>query len=184
MPEPTTVEFRDAATARAVFGHRDEFLRLVEDELTVDLHARGTRVQIVGDPVDTKLAEKTLTQLYALAKAGVPLRTQEVALAVAALRTDPATDLTAMFLDNVLGSGSQKRVTPKTLAQKRYVDSIRAHDIVFGVGPAGTGKTYLAMAMAVGALLSRQVKRIILTRPAVEAGVNGSDSSRVTCRRK
>lgn len=170
MTEPLSLDFEDTQAAQAVFGHRDEHLRLLGDELTVDLHTRGTRVTIVGDPVDAKLAAGVLAQLYELARGGHSISSEDFVRAAAILRDDDRVKLSNVFLDTVVRGPGGLRIAPKTLAQKQYVDTIRTHDVVFGVGPAGTGKTYLAMALAVHALLERKVKRIVLTRPAVEAG--------------
>ena len=105
-----------------------------------------------------------------MARAGAPISPEDIGRAAIALRADANVDLRDVFQDTILVAGRARPIAPKGLAQKRYVDAIRAHDIVFGIGPAGTGKTYLAMALAVRALMEKQVKRIILTRPAVEAG--------------
>ncbi len=169
MPEPIRVDLQDSRVARTVFGHRDEYLRLLADELTVDIHSRGTQLTIVGDPVDADVASRVVQQLYGLAAKGHPVLGADVVRAAQILRAgDESID--DIFLDTIVVGAAGRNVTPKTRAQKSYVDQIRRHDIVFGVGPAGTGKTYLAMAAAVAALLERRVKRIVLTRPAVEAG--------------
>ena len=111
-----------------------------------------------------------LAVLYGMARAGTPISPEDIGRAAVALRADADVDLRQVFHDTILVAGRARPIAPKGLAQKRYVDAIRTHDLVFGVGPAGTGKTYLAMALAIRALLEKQVKRIILTRPAVEAG--------------
>ncbi len=116
------------------------------------------------------LARSLLEQLYALGKKGAPLDAADIARAVSVLRGDRKAEIKRIFHDNVLSGSRARPVAPKGAAQKRYVDAIRQQDIVFGIGPAGTGKTYLAMAMAVRALLDKEVKRIVLARPAVEAG--------------
>ncbi len=168
--ERLSFEFEEAPATRAVFGHRDDNLRLLEQELTVDIHARGQQVSIEGDPIDADLARRTLQQLYALAQRGYAINGADVVRASEILREAPETDLRSIFMDTVVTGSGHRAITPKTIAQKRYIDTIRSHDVVFGVGPAGTGKTYLAMAVAIAALLDRRVKRIVLTRPAVEAG--------------
>ena len=170
MTEPESLDFEDTQAAQSVFGHRDEHLRLLGDELTVDIHTRGTRVTIVGDPVDAKLAAGVLQQLYGLARGGHSISSEDFVRAASILRNDRNAKLSNVFLDTIVRGPGGLRIAPKTLAQKHYMDTIRTHDVVFGVGPAGTGKTYLAMALAVHALLERKVKRIVLTRPAVEAG--------------
>ncbi len=168
--EPIRFELPDSQAARTVFGHRDENLRLLADELTVDIHTRGTQVSIVGDPLDVATARGAIEQLYELAVSGQPVVGADIVRAAQLLRQAPDSRISKVFNDTILNGVSGRPITPKTHAQKAYVDTIRANDVVFGLGPAGTGKTYLAMALAVAALNRRQVKRIILTRPAVEAG--------------
>jgi phosphate starvation-inducible PhoH-like protein len=124
----------------------------------------------VGPPDSVRLARRLVEQLYGMARAGTPISPEDIGRAAVALRGDARVDLKQVFNDTILVAGRARPIAPKGLAQKRYVDAIRTHDLVFGVGPAGTGKTYLAMALAIRALLEKQVKRIILTRPAVEAG--------------
>ena len=131
---------------------------------------RGDTVLIDGEAVDAALAENVLQQLYGLVKEQYPIYPQDIDYAVKLLSSDDRTKLKDIFLDKVLVTTKKKAITPKNVSQKEYIDAIRNYDIVFGIGPAGTGKTYLAMAMAVAALAKGQVDRIILTRPAVEAG--------------
>jgi phosphate starvation-inducible PhoH-like protein len=123
-----------------------------------------------GNAVDVALAERFLAETALLLRQGVDVQVSDIARALRVLRSEPHVQLRDMFDDAVpLGPG-RRPVGPRGLAQKRYVESMRSHDLTFGIGPAGTGKTYLAMAVAVAALQARQVKRIVLTRPAVEAG--------------
>jgi phosphate starvation-inducible PhoH-like protein len=152
-----------------LLGSADENLRALERSLVADLHVRGNAVTLSGEPADVALAERVLTELLAVVASGQPL-TQDsirhsVAMVTGSADASPAEVLTLDIL-----SRRGKTIRPKTLNQKRYVDAIDNHTIVFGIGPAGTGKTYLAMAKAVNALKTKQVNRIILTRPAVEAG--------------
>ncbi|OBA79643.1 phosphate starvation-inducible protein PhoH [Mycobacterium sp. 1164966.3] len=152
-----------------LLGSSDENLRALERTLNADLHVRGNAVTLSGEAADVALAERAITELVAIVAAGQPLTPEVVRHSVAMLvgtgNESPAEVLTLDIL-----SRRGKTIRPKTLNQKRYVDAIDANTIVFGVGPAGTGKTYLAMAKAVNALQTKQVTRIILTRPAVEAG--------------
>ncbi|MDT5166862.1 MAG: phosphate starvation-inducible protein PhoH [Mycobacterium sp.] len=152
-----------------LLGSADENLRALERILAADLHVRGNAVTLSGEPADVALAERVLSELVAIVAGGQPLTPEvvrhSVAMLVGAGNESPAEVLT---LDILARRG--KTIRPKTLNQKRYVDAIDAHTIVLGIGPAGTGKTYLAMAKAVKALQAKQVSRIILTRPAVEAG--------------
>ena len=170
MTESVRFELDDSRAARTVFGHRDEHLRALADELTVDIHSRGTQLTIEGDPIDTNIARRVVEQLYQLAKRGHPVDGGDIVRAAQMLREAPDENVTEVFSDTLVLAANGKSITPKTKHQKEYADAIRSHDIVFGVGPAGTGKTYLAMALAVSHLTQRRCKRIILTRPAVEAG--------------
>ncbi len=162
--------FDDNQVSLALFGAGNEHLKLIERQLHIAIHARGNEVTLVGAPDQTALGRALLDQLYALAKRGRVLDRADIARAAAILAEDRHADVRDVFQDTVLVASRSRPVSPKGLRQKHYVDAIRAHDIVFGIGPAGTGKTYLAMAMAVHALLEREVKRIVLARPAVEAG--------------
>ncbi|GLP74764.1 phosphate starvation protein PhoH [Mycobacterium antarcticum] len=152
-----------------LLGSADENLRALERLLTADVHVRGNAVTLSGEPADVALAERVMTELIAVVAGGQALTPEAVRRSVAMVtgvgNESPADVLTLDIL-----SRRGKTIRPKTLNQKRYVDAIDAHTIVFGIGPAGTGKTYLAMAKAVNALQTKQVSRIILTRPAVEAG--------------
>ena len=152
-----------------LLGSADENLRALERILTADLHVRGNAVTLSGEPADVALAERVISELLAIVANGQPLTPEVVRHSVAMLigtgNESPAEVLTLDIL-----SRRGKTIRPKTLNQKRYVDAIDINTIVFGIGPAGTGKTYLAMAKAVNALQTKQVTRIILTRPAVEAG--------------
>jgi phosphate starvation-inducible PhoH-like protein len=152
-----------------LLGSADENLRALERILAADLHVRGNTVTLSGEPADVALAERVISELVALVAGGQPLTPEVVRHSVAMLvGTGNESPAEVLSLDILSRRGNTIR--PKTLNQKRYVDAIDAHTIVFGVGPAGTGKTYLAMAKAVNALQRKEVTRIILTRPAVEAG--------------
>ncbi|WP_025735545.1 PhoH family protein [Mycobacterium genavense] len=152
-----------------MLGSSDENLRALERILSADLHVRGNAVTLSGEPADVALAEHAISELVAIVASGQSLTPEVVRHSVAMLLgTGDESPAEVLTLDILARRG--KTLRPKTLNQKRYVDAIDAHTIVFGVGPAGTGKTYLAMAKAVNALQSKQVSRIILTRPAVEAG--------------
>ncbi len=152
-----------------LLGSADENLRALERSLNADLHVRGNAVTFSGEPADVALAERVISELVAIVAGGQPLTPEVVRHSVAMLAgADNESPAEVLTLDILSRRG--KTIRPKTLNQKRYVDAIDANTIVFGVGPAGTGKTYLAMAKAVSALQTKQVTRIILTRPAVEAG--------------
>ena len=152
-----------------LLGSADENLRALERILPADLHVRGNAVTLSGEPADVALAERVIGELVAIVAGGQPL-TPEVVRHSVAMLIGSGNESPAEVLSLDVLSRRGKTIRPKTLNQKRYVDAIDAHTIVFGIGPAGTGKTYLAMAKAVNALQRKQVTRIILTRPAVEAG--------------
>ncbi len=150
-------------------GSADTNLRVLEELLTADVHVRGNEVRLSGAPADVAFAERAVTELIAMARRNPELTPEGVRRTVDMLTRDSgASPAEVLSLDILSRRG--KTIRPKTLNQKHYVDAIDTHTIVFGIGPAGTGKTYLAMAKAVHALQSKQVSRIILTRPAVEAG--------------
>lgn len=164
------LEFTDNSTAQILFGDLNRNLQTIEQSTGAAIHARGNCLQISGRSHAVELAESILQQLYSLIKKGYPIFSQDIAFGVKILESSPQTRLEEIFLDKVYITSRNRVISPKSLNQKKYIESIRNHDIVFGIGPAGTGKTYLAVAMAVSALASEQVSTIILTRPAVEAG--------------
>jgi phosphate starvation-inducible PhoH-like protein len=168
VTERLTLE--DNRVALALFGERNANLKLIERETGTQLHSRGNDLTIVGPGDEVAVARSLVDQLYRMARGGAAISPEDIGRAAVALRADAGVDLKEVFHDTILVAGRARPIAPKGLAQKRYVDAIRQHDIVFGIGPAGTGKTYLAMALAVRALMEKQVKRIVLTRPAVEAG--------------
>nr|NLI50067.1 PhoH family protein [Propionibacterium sp.] len=151
-----------------VLGPRDEFLRILERDLDADIHVRGNEVTLTGDPHGVARAADVLTELVTIVRTGQGLTSDAVERVVrmTGVEDEPAS---TVLTQNIL-SNRGRTIRPKTLNQKRYVDAIDAHTVVFGIGPAGTGKTYLAMAKAVQALQAKQVNRIIMTRPAIEAG--------------
>ncbi len=162
--------FPDNDLARQLFGEHNSNLQRIASALEVRIHARGGEVTIEGDPIIAGLADNILGQLYGLLESGYPIYPKDVDYAVRVLSENDRVQLKDIFLDTVFITAKKSPITPKSPNQKAYIDAIRGFDIVFGIGPAGTGKTYLAMAMAVAALNQKQVSRIILTRPAVEAG--------------
>jgi len=136
----------------------------------VQIGVNGSSLKISGNHAEQALSGKLLSELYDLLKRGYPIYSGDVEYAIRILRADHNVDLKDIFLDTVYVSAHKRIISPKSLNQKAYIDAIRTHDIVFGIGPAGTGKTYLAMAMALAALMKNQVTRMVLCRPAVEAG--------------
>jgi len=153
-----------------LLGRNDENLRLLESQLALRIVARGTEITLRGEEHQVQQGTRILEELQARVAAGLPVQAAEVRTALRVLAENEGADLKALFLDAIAVPSRKKQITPKTLTQKRYVDAIRSRDVVVSIGPAGTGKSYLAMAMAVSALTQREVSRIILTRPAVEAG--------------
>ena len=172
MAEPTTQRLTLASEVDlgALLGRNDENLRLLEAELALRIVARGNEITLRGDERQVARGVRIVEELLARIGAGLPVQASDVRAALRVLADDADADLKSIFLDAIPVPSRKKQITPKTLNQKRYVEAIRGHDIVVGIGPAGTGKSYLAMAMAVSALTRREVSRIILTRPAVEAG--------------
>lgn len=151
-----------------LLGPRDEFLRILEDQLDAELHVRGGQVTLSGTAAEVAHAADVITEMVTILRTGQGL-TAETVERVLQMAEDPTASAAEVLTQNII-SNRGKTVRPKTLNQKRYVDAIDRHTIVFGIGPAGTGKTYLAMAKAVQALQAKEVSRIILTRPAIEAG--------------
>src|SRR5262245_26288818 len=154
----------------SLLGSADEFLRAVEQQFAdTDVHVRGNEITVSGEPQNVALVERLIDELVLVLRTGQPLTVDAIERSIHMLRAEtterPADVLTLDILSN-----RGRTIRPKTLNQKRYVDAIDKHTVVFAIGPAGTGKTYLAVAKAVQALQAKQVNRIILTRPAVEAG--------------
>jgi len=153
----------------SVLGPGDEHLRLIERAFDATVHVRGNRITLAGDSAEVAMAERLLDEVVTLVRTGQGVTGETVERIIQMLRTETHERPADVLSLNIL-SNRGRTIRPKTLNQKRYVDSIDKHTITFGIGPAGTGKTYLAMAKAVQALQSKQINRIILSRPAVEAG--------------
>jgi phosphate starvation-inducible protein PhoH and related proteins len=153
----------------SLLGSGDELLRVIEGSFDADIHVRGNEITISGEPAEAALVAELFEELTALLAGGTELTAGAVERIVPMLRRKSGVRPAEVLTLDILSSRG-RTIRPKTLNQKRYVDAIDKHTIVFGIGPAGTGKTYLAMAKAVAALQAKQVSRIILTRPAVEAG--------------
>lgn len=156
--------------AVSLFGSFDENIRLIEKTFAVDVISRGSDIKISGEPENVSKAVKAVNGLLLLLNRGEVLTEQNVRYVISLVEEGNEDKLSAMSADCVCITSKGKPVKPKTLGQKRYVESIKNNTIVLGIGPAGTGKTYLAVAMAVNAFRAKEVNRIILTRPAVEAG--------------
>jgi len=155
---------------KVLLGDHDENLKAIGKATGAVLVVLDDTIEVRGDEVQTELAARVLRQLVELLEAGYPLYPSDVEYALRILSADRGARLREIFLDTIYISAHKRTIAPKSLVQKHYIDAMRNFDIVFGIGPAGTGKTYLAMAMAVAALQKSQVARIVLTRPAVEAG--------------
>lgn len=162
--------FADSQEAIAILGRHDEHIRLIGDQFACRLVARGDEITITGETAEVELVTKLLNELLYLFREGNSITTHDVRYSIRVLKEGKGEILHQMFADTVLVTARGKHIKPKTLGQRIYLESIRQNDITFGIGPAGTGKTYLAVAMAVFSLKNKEVERIILTRPAVEAG--------------
>jgi len=165
-----TLIFDDNHTASALYGEGDQTLRILEQELGIDARARGNEVRLVGAPHEVGQARKILEGLYGKVRVGSRVLDRDVRQAVRTVTEKPDVDLDDLYEDVLAAVGSRRRITAKNLSQRRYIELMRTCDLVLALGPAGTGKTYLAMAVAIAALNRHEVSRVILTRPAVEAG--------------
>lgn len=168
--ESRELHFESNEQAITLFGDLNKNIQVLENGTNASVKVRGTNVKITGSKHEVQIAANLLEQLYELIGTGYPVYSSDFAFGLKILQSKPAARLDQIFLDKVFVTTRNRIVSPKTPNQKRYIDAIRTNDIVFGIGPAGTGKTYLAVAMAVSALANNQVRSIILTRPAVEAG--------------
>lgn len=170
IEKQSVLSFPDSNVLQLLVGERDENLRIIERQLDVKIGRDPSGLLISGMDAEVDLAQDLLEQLRQLIVRGETLFRGDVERAIKMLSANRRAKLEELFRDQVQIAGRRYSVVPKTFKQKSYIDAIKAHDMVFGVGPAGTGKTYLAMAMAVSALLKKEVKRVVLCRPAVEAG--------------
>jgi phosphate starvation-inducible PhoH-like protein len=165
-----TLHFDNARLAQQLFNHEPKNLAALEEQLAVKATAREGWIKLEGSAEAVERAKHLFLLLEASLKDGGSVRNREFAFALGVVKQDGVAALQRLFAERIHTSSKKASVTPKTVGQHRYVEAIRDHDITFGIGPAGTGKTYLAMAMAVSSLREAKVGRIILTRPAVEAG--------------
>jgi len=164
------VHIADNAEAMNLFGKYDQNLRLIEESFAVRIVSRGDEIAIQGPPSEVAKVESLFSNLLEVLRQGNYLSSQDLKYAIKLAREGERPDLKQVFADVVLTTHRGKQIRPKTHGQQQYVQAIRRDNLVFGIGPAGTGKTYLAVAMAVAAYKNREYNRIILTRPAVEAG--------------
>jgi len=153
-----------------LFGTRDENIRLLETALSVRIRLLGESLEVEGEPASVSRCEGILEDYFALVREGNIFKSDDLNSLLRVVASDPDVTLRALFNSGKQRSFGKKLLAPKTVTQRRYLEAIERNDLVFGIGPAGTGKTYLAVAMAVQALMTRRVNRIVLTRPAVEAG--------------
>jgi phosphate starvation-inducible PhoH-like protein len=156
--------------AQALFGKYDENLKLIEETLAVKIIGRGEKITVTGEHREIEKAVRLFNELLVIVRKGGLLRRHEIDFALKAIKEGKESELHEIYLERIEVSSKRQYITPKTKGQKEYIEAIRHYDIVFCIGPAGTGKTYLAMAMAVNSLQTQLVSRIILARPAVEAG--------------
>lgn len=169
-PEKSEIILESNEIARELFGEHEKNLKIINSIMEVEMYTRGNILFISGDPGNISDTKILVGQLVNLVKKGFSLTRSDIELAARLVQEDNNISLMELFTDTVIVSNRHRRITPRSKNQKKYLETIRNYDIVFGIGPAGTGKTYLAMAMAIQSLLNKKVDRIILTRPAVEAG--------------
>ena len=170
MTETRTLEFESARALQSLYANDIKLLKNLEDSLGVRVTTREGWVKIEGDPDKLDRAQRVFDQLEEARKRGVDIQKHEFNYALNSVHEERADDLSDAISARIVTSSRKAPVIARTIGQKNYVEAIEKHDVVFAIGPAGTGKTYLAVAMAVSALLSKRVSRIVLTRPAVEAG--------------
>ncbi|WP_191088106.1 PhoH family protein [Streptococcus agalactiae] len=168
---PIEITLQHPDDMMSLFGSNERHLKLIEENLDVIIHARTERVQVLGDSEEAvETARLTIEALLVLVNRGMTVNTSDVVTALSMAQNGSIDKFVALYEEEIIKDSYGKPIRVKTLGQKIYVDSVKNHDVVFGIGPAGTGKTFLAVTLAVTALKRGQVKRIILTRPAVEAG--------------
>lgn len=170
MLQVTKVELSNTEIARQFLINQNDIANILRKRLNVQFDTRGNQIVLKGEPSDIELAERVIREFCEIMNTGHNIAPQDIEYGIRTLKNNPEISLVDIYMDTVFVVSKTRSITPKTFGQKRYVDAIRKNDIVFGIGPAGTGKTYLAMAMAITSLFNKTVKRIILTRPAVEAG--------------
>ncbi|MBU5294006.1 PhoH family protein [Anaerosalibacter bizertensis] len=164
------IAIEDNSIIPGLFGQFDENIKIIEKEFNVEILIREEEIKVIGEELAVELVERLIYKLADILKRQKKLTKQELMYTIQLIYKGKEDKVKELLDDIICITASGKAIKPKTLGQKRYVDAIKNNDIVFGIGPAGTGKTYLAMAMAVNAFRNNEVKRIILTRPAVEAG--------------
>src|SRR5699024_3261853 len=166
----TTIQILDPDEALALFGTNDRLLKRIEDQLHVSITTRGEQLLIRGKEKDVKHSEDVLHAIMDVIRRGIEIHERDIIYAIELAKKDQLSQLEALFADELTKNAKGKSIRIKTLGQKKYVEKMNESDLVFGIGPAGTGKTFLAVVQSIIALRSGVVKKIILTRPAVEAG--------------
>src|SRR3954462_12930249 len=160
----------DDEGTHTLFGNHDENLRMLEDEFKVKISSRGGEIFVTGAPDNVAPVEKLLAQMQELIEQGYPLKRSDIHTGMRVLQDRPEGSIVDFFTDDAVQASVRRVVTPRNVAQKMYLQAMQDNDITFGIGPAGTGKTFLAVAAAAAALAEKGMKRVILCRPAVEAG--------------
>jgi phosphate starvation-inducible PhoH-like protein len=169
-PYSANLEVENTQVLMTLSGPHSALLTEVARETGTEVSLRGNTIYVSGEEADVELACRFLSSAAAMVERGHSVTPNDVAQSMRGLRADPTRTLTELLDETILITSRKRPIVPKSLGQRRYVEAIRTHDLTFGIGPAGTGKTYLAMAMAASALMQKRVKRIVLARPAVEAG--------------
>lgn len=173
MPEDVkrvNLQLKDTNETLALFGTEDRNLKQIEEHFRVSIVTRGEEVRVTGPEEEVRTTEELLQALAAVIRRGIPIGERDVVYAIELAKKDKLDQFETLFDDEITKNAKGKSIRVKTLGQRNYINGMKSNDLVFGIGPAGTGKTYLAVVMAVNALKKGIVKRIILTRPAVEAG--------------
>lgn len=170
--ETRDLQLKNADSAAALFGTHDKHLKLLEDSMEVAINSRGDKLEIIGTEENTGLVEAILNQLQELLKRNISIGQSDVVTAIKMAKRGNLNYFVSMYEEEIGKNYDGKAIRAKNFGQRQYIHSVKKHDIVFGIGPAGTGKTYLAVVMAVNAMKKGEVKKIVLTRPAVEAGEN------------
>lgn len=166
------IELEDSERVFTLFGPQNSYLDMLEEELDVSISSRGTQLEVEGSPERIKMIQSFFNQLLALDDKGIKIKKADIITAVRMAKQGKLSQFVRMYEEEITRDKDNKPIRVKNVGQRNYVEAIKKNDIVFGIGPAGTGKTFVAVAMAVAAMRKGDVKRIILTRPAVEAGEN------------
>jgi phosphate starvation-inducible PhoH-like protein len=164
------IEFDSEKEYPFLFNGIEKSLKVIEDALGITASSRGNKIFLKGSDRTLKTAEKLISDLRSISSGGYNLKPEDIRYAIKSISEGSETSLKELFLNNIPVSSKRRFIIPKTATQKKYIDAIKKFDIVIGIGPAGTGKTYLAMAMAINSFLKKQISRIVLARPALEAG--------------